>query len=98
MASRGCSPSSILPPGNSHLSGIGWCRVLWQARMRSSFRISAATTLFILLATSLLGNGVIFFQAFTDQLRAILNQFAVFRAECCRKVAVNIQLARYFTA
>jgi hypothetical protein len=48
MASRGCSPSSILPPGNSHLSGMGWCRVLWQARMRSSFTISAATTRFMI--------------------------------------------------
>jgi len=27
-ASRGCSPVSILPPGNSHFSGMGWC---WRA-------------------------------------------------------------------
>src|SRR5580698_610204 len=71
MASRGCSPSSILPPGNSHLSGIGWCRVLWQARIRSSFKISAATTLFMLLRNTfrdnleindLLGDGAVLLQ------------------------------------
>jgi hypothetical protein len=29
------------------LSGMGWWRVLWQARMRSAWRISAATTRFM---------------------------------------------------
>src|SRR5579863_1034384 len=46
-ASRGCSPSSIFPPGNSHLRGMVWWRVRWHTRILPSFWISAATTRFI---------------------------------------------------
>src|SRR6516225_2027125 len=40
----GDSPGSILPPGNSHLSGCDCCAVRWQMRMRPSRSRIAATT------------------------------------------------------
>jgi hypothetical protein len=46
-ASRGCSPDSILPPGNSHFNGMVWWRVRWQTRILSSWKINAATTRFM---------------------------------------------------
>src|SRR5690242_5088449 len=46
-ASRGCSPSSILPPGNSHFNGMVWWRVRWHTRISSALKISAATTRFM---------------------------------------------------
>src|ERR1700677_2799711 len=46
-ASRGCSPSSIFPPGNSHFKGMVWWRVRWHTSSLPSLWISAATTRFI---------------------------------------------------
>src|SRR6266567_2642180 len=46
-ASRGCSPFSIFPPGNSHLSGMVWWRVRWHTRSLPAFTMRAATTRFM---------------------------------------------------
>ena len=40
--------ASILPPGNSHFSGIVWWRVRWHTSSLPSFAIKAATTRFMM--------------------------------------------------
>src|SRR3954468_734573 len=91
IASRGCSPSSILPPGNSHLSGIVWCLVRWQISSFPSCTISAAATSFIA------PSGAGFFHELPDHSGAVLHQFTFLGAERGGEVAVYVEFTHHLS-
>src|SRR5580704_19421780 len=104
-ASRGCSPSSIFPPGNSHLSGMVWCRVRWQTSSLPSFSITAATTRFINCqlrrknefefepGDSPTQGSAPLLQLFPYDFSAVLDEFLVVDAERRGKMAVDVEFA-----
>jgi hypothetical protein len=72
-------------------------RVRWQARIRRSFKISAATTRFLLLKGLCCGDNLLFFQSHSDEPSAIFNQFTIFGSESGTEMAVNIEFTRDLT-
>src|SRR5580704_1680999 len=95
-ASRGCSPSSILPPGNSHFSGIVWCRVRWHTRSLPFCSITAATTRFITCPDTHSRTSICL-QLAACGSGAVLHEHLVFGPEGGGKMAVDVELARDFS-
>src|SRR5580698_9106267 len=111
-ASRGCSPSSIFPPGNSHLSGMVWCRVRWHTNTLPFFSITAATTLFMIwqplwraarrppdpLHTSPgpFQRSSSLLEFLSHHFGAVLDELLILAAKRRREVAIDVELAGDF--
>src|SRR5579872_4739837 len=92
-ASRGCSPSSILPPGNSHFSGMVWWRVRWQTRSFPFSTIRAATTRFTEQSPRFSRSCRSLFQLAADQLSAELHEFLMFCGKGGREMTVDVEFS-----